>query len=157
MNNLDNYEILFTICALCFQVLLVIHFTLRRWIFNLAMRFGKIVYALSIPATIASLILLLGKTEWALWLGGFIYLAWATFGYIVEYGFKVEWRNSWRWSILIPYVTLYLATAMFYWWPFALIYKPLWYVCAVLFILSTYLNVTSHKRFEQLSESEKIS
>jgi len=34
---------------------------------------------------------------------------------------------------------------MFYWWPLGLFSKPLWGVYAVLFIVSTILNVTSHK------------
>jgi hypothetical protein len=46
---------------------------------------------------------------------------------------------------LSPYVFLFLATTMFYWFPLALIYKPLLYVYAILFVISTVLNVTSHK------------
>jgi hypothetical protein len=34
---------------------------------------------------------------------------------------------------------------MFYWWPLALISRPLWYIYAVLFIVSTVLNVSSHQ------------
>jgi hypothetical protein len=47
-----------------------------------------------------------------------------------------------------PYIVLYLATVMFYWWPLALIYKPLWYAYAILFIVSTILNITSHQEKE---------
>ncbi len=50
-----------------------------------------------------------------------------------------------RMSIAGPYVFLYLATVMFYWWPLALVSKPLWYVYAFLFMISTILNVTSHR------------
>ena len=39
-------------------------------------------------------------------------------------------------------------TCMFYWFPLALVSKPLWYVYAVLFIVSTLLNVTSHQEAE---------
>ena len=91
------------------------------------------------------MVLLLGGKVWSLWLSGFIYLIWAIYGYMVEYVKGIQWRSPARWSILGPYVFLYLAAVMFYWWPLALIYKPLWYVYAVLFIASTYLNVTSHK------------
>jgi hypothetical protein len=55
-----------------------------------------------------------------------------------------------RWQFLGPYLLLYLGTVMFYWFPLALIWKPLWYAYAVLFIISTYLNVTSHKSGEAL-------
>ncbi len=110
------------------------------------MKYGWIVYALSLPAAIVSVILLLGGETWSLWLGGFIYLVWAIDGYTVEYVRKLEWRNPIRWSVFGPYVFLYLATVMFYWWPLGLISRPLWYLYAFLFLLSTILNVTSHKR-----------
>jgi hypothetical protein len=104
------------------------------------------IFKLSIfPAAALSGILLAGGKAWSLWVGGFIYLVWACFGYIVEYLSKIEWRNPIRWPIFSPYVVLYLATCMFYWFPFALIYKPLWYVYAALFVASTMFNVTSHK------------
>ncbi len=145
MLGLAHLEILFVLCAFLFQIILIIHFSLRRWRFNTAMRYGPIVYALSIPAVAASIVLLLGGKPWSFWLAGFLYLIWALFGYTVEYIEKIEWRNSLRWSILGPYVLLYLVTSMFYWFPLALVRKPLWYVYAVLFIASTILNVTSHK------------
>jgi hypothetical protein len=46
-------------------------------------------------------------------------------------------------------LTLYLATIMFYWWPMAQIGRALWYAQAALFVLSTVLNLTSHKRPEE--------
>jgi len=145
MFGLDDLEILFAVSAFLFQIVLILHFALRKWRFHLAMRYGPIVYALSIPAAALSALLLLGGKTWSLWLGGFIYLIWAIFGYAVEYAKGIEWRNPIRWSIFGPYVFLYLATVMFYWWPLGLVSKPLWYVYAVLFIVSTILNVTSHK------------
>lgn len=145
MPALDDLETLFVFSAFFFQVILILHFALRKWAFDLAMRYGWIVYALSIPAAVVSVLLLLGGKPWSLWLAGFIYPVWALFGYMVEYVRKIEWRNAMRWSILGPYVFLYLATVMFYWFPLALLYKPLWYGYAVLFVISTILNVTSHK------------
>ena len=145
MFDLDLYEILFLTSAFILQLILVTHFALRKWRFGQAMRFGRIVYALGIPYAILSIFLLRNGMQWFFGLGGFIYLAWAIFGYTIEYVKRIEWRNSLRWSILIPFVILYLATVMFYWWPLALIYKPLWYVYTVLFLINTYLNVTSHK------------
>ena len=78
---------------------------------------------------------------------------WAVFGYTVEYVKRIRWRNPIRWSVFGPYVFLYLATVMFYWWPLGLISRPLWYVYAVLFIISTTLNVTSHKGPEDRGQS----
>jgi hypothetical protein len=146
MSDLDNLDRLFITTAFLFQIVLTIHFALRRWRFDLAMRYGPIVYALSIPAALVSVLLLLGHKSWSLWLGGFLYLVWGTFGYWIEYIQKIEWRHPVRWAIFGPYVLLYLATVMFYWFPLALLWKLLWYLYAVLFILSTILNITSHQR-----------
>lgn len=142
----DNLETLFVISAFLFQVILIIHFALRKWRFDLALRYGWIVYMLGIPAAAISLFILLGGKSWFLWLSGFIYLIWAIYGYSVEYVRGIQWRSPINWSVLGPYLILYLATVMFYWWPLALIYKPLWYIYAVLFLISTFLNVTSHQR-----------
>ena len=138
-------ETLFVVTALLFQIVLIVHFALRRWRFELAMRYGPIVYALSLPAALVSGVLLLSGRAWWLWLGGFLYLAWAAFGYTVEYVRRIEWRSPIRWPIFGPYITLYLATVMFYWWPLARVSRPLWYVGAALFVVSTALNVASHR------------
>jgi hypothetical protein len=45
---------------------------------------------------------------------------------------------------MFPYVFLYLATVMFYWWPLGLLSRPLWIIYAVLFVIATILNITSH-------------
>jgi hypothetical protein len=145
MFTLQKFETLFIAWSFLFQLILITHFALRKWHFDLVLRYGWIVYALSIPAALISIVLLLNHQSWYLWLGGFLYLVWAAYGYWIEYVRQIEWRSSVRWSILGPYVTLYLATVMFYWWPLALIYKPLWYIYAVLFVASTILNLTSHQ------------
>ena len=157
MLNLDNDQILFLVNAFLLQLILIIHFNLRRWRFGLALRYGRIVYALSIPSAIVSLFFLRSGKTWVLWLGGFIYLVWAIYGYIVDYVKKIEWRRSLRWSIVVPYAILYLATVMFYWWPLAVVYKPLWYVFTILFIISTYLNASSHNNGSPVLSTRKIN
>lgn len=146
MFGADILETLFVISAFLFQVILIIHFALRKWRFALAMRYGWIVYLLGLPAAVLSLFILLAGKSWYLWLSGFIYLVWAIYGYSVEFVRGIQWRSPINWSVLGPYLILYLATMMFYWWPLALIYKPLWYIYAVLFVISTILNVASHQR-----------
>jgi hypothetical protein len=150
MFAMQNSEVIFVSWSVLFQLILIIHFASRKWRFDLAIRYGWIVYALSIPAAALSIILLLTGQSWYLWLGGFIYLIWAAFGYWVEYVRQIQWRSPVRWFILGPYISLYLATVMFYWWPLALIYKPLWYGYAVLFVASTILNITAHQTQQQL-------
>jgi len=146
MATFDKIEILFIASAFLFQLILIAHFALRKWRFDLAIRYGPSVYALSVPAAVISSIILLGGRAWYWGLSGLIYLSWAVFGYYIEYIKEIEWRNSLHWPVMGPYVVLYLATVMFYWWPLALIYKPLWYVYGVLFLTSTILNISSHRR-----------
>jgi hypothetical protein len=150
MDYPDPLEALFVASAFLFQAILIVHFTLRKWRFELAMCYGWLVYALSIPFTILSIVLLLNGKNWSLWLGGFIYLIWGIYGFWIEYVSKIEWRDPIRWTVFSPYIFLYLSTVMFFWWPLALIYKPLWYVYAILFTISTFLNISSHKRKLQL-------
>ena len=102
------------------------------------------IYALSIPAVIISIILLRGGKSWSFWLGGFLFVLFAVFGYYIDYVLKLPWRNPLQLRIMFPYVFFYLGTLMFYWWPMGMLSKPLWYVYAVLFVTSVILNVTSH-------------
>jgi hypothetical protein len=143
--NLDDLEILFVVWAFLFQFVLIAHFSLRKWSFPVAQKYGWVVYALGVPASIVAVLLLVGGKTWSLWVGGFLHLAWAIYGYTVEYVWKLRWRNPVRWPIFGPYVFLYLATIMFYWWPLGIVSRLSWYVYAVLFVVSTFLNVTSHR------------
>jgi len=145
MSKLDNLDKLFVVWAFLFQVVLIVHFALRKPFFeSYTLKFGWIVYALCIPAAVISVILLRGGKSWSFWLGGFLFLPYAAFGYWVDYAVKIQWRNPLRLSIMLPYVFLYLATVMFYWWPLALLRRPLWFAFAILFVIGTILNVTSH-------------
>jgi hypothetical protein len=45
----------------------------------------------------------------------------------------VKWRSTIRWPVAIPYVFLYLATIMFYWWPLGQFGRPLWFAYAIIF------------------------
>jgi hypothetical protein len=141
-----SLEILFVAIAFLFQIVLIVHFALRKWRFDLALRYGWIVYALSMPAAAVSVFLLIFGAAWSQYLGGFLYLVWATYGFTVEYVRRIKWRSPIRWPVFGPYVVLYLTTIIFYWWPLGLISRPLWYVYAGLFIISTILNATSHRR-----------
>jgi len=141
---MDRYDKLFIFVAFFIQFILLIYFAIRKWDFDLAMQWGWIVYALALPAVIISLVLLFAGKPWYLWLGGFLYAIFAVFGYIVDIAHPVAWRSPVYLPVLIPYVVLYLTSLMFYWWPLGAIRRPLWYIYAVLFVISTSLNVTSH-------------
>jgi hypothetical protein len=145
MAGLDNLDMLFVVWAFFFQIVLVVHFALRkRFLNSYTLKAGWFVYALSIPAVVISIILLLGGKAWSFWLGGFLFLVYAAYGYWVDYARGIQWRNPVRVSILFPYVSLYLGTVMLYWWPLGLLNRTLWLVFAALFVVGTILNVTSH-------------
>ncbi len=145
MTKLDNLDKLFVIWAFLFQVLLIMHFAIRKPFFeSYTVKYGWIIYALCIPAVVISIILLRGGKSWSFWLGGFLFLVFALFGYWVDYVAQIEFRNPIRPSVLVPYVILYLAVVMFYWWPLGLLSRPLWFVYGILFVIATILNITSH-------------
>jgi hypothetical protein len=142
---MDKLDRLFVIWAFLLQILFIAHFALRKPFFeSYTLHYGWIIYALCIPAAIISLLILQGGKSWSFWLGGFLFVLFAAFGYWIDYVAQIPFRNPLRPSILVPYAVLYLATEMFYWWPLALLDRKLWLAYAVLFITSTILNITSH-------------
>jgi hypothetical protein len=144
-NKLDHLDKLFVFWAFLFQILLIVHFALRKPFFeSYTMKFGWIVYALCIPAVVISIILLRGGKSWSFWLGGFLFLIFAVFGYWIDYVVKTPWRNPLNYSIMFPYVFLYLATVMFYWWPLWRLNRQLWFAYTVLYVMASMLNITSH-------------
>jgi len=145
MTKLDNLDKLFVVWAFLFQILLIVHFAIRKPLMeSYTEKYGWIIYALCIPAVVISIILMRGGKSWTFWLGGFLFLVYAIFGYWVDYVAQIPFRNPVRLSIAIPYVFTYLATVMFYWWPLGLLSRPLWFVYAILFVIATILNITSH-------------
>jgi hypothetical protein len=142
----DSSETLFIAWSFLVHVALVVHFALRKWAFAAyTMKYGWILYALAIPSVVVSLVLFQSGMSWSFWIGGLLFLAWAIYGFVVEYVMKLHWRTPFRWSIGGPYLLLYLSTVMFYWWPVALISRQLWFLYAALFLAATALNATSHR------------
>ena len=145
MQKLDRLDTLFVVWAFTFQIVLIVHFALRKRFFeSYTLKYGWLVYALCVPAAVISIVLLLRGKSWSFWLGGFLFVLYAAFGYYVEYVKGIPWRNPLRASIAIPYVFLYLATVMFYWWPLYPLSRPLWVAYTVLYVIATVLNITSH-------------
>jgi len=141
----DRLDKLFVIWAFTFQIILIVHFAIRKPLFeSYTVKYGWIVYALCIPAVLVSIILMRGGKDWTIWLGGFLFLIYALFGFYIDFVAQIQFRNPLRLSIIIPYVLLYLATVMFYWWPLWPLSRLLWSIYTVLYIVATYLNITSH-------------
>jgi len=145
MFGLKKLDYLFIVWAFFFQIALIIHFAVRKRFFETyTLKYGWIVYALCIPAVIVSLILLRAGKPWYFWFGGFLCLLFAAYGYYTDYIRQISWRSPIVPGIMIPYITLYLSTIMFYWWPLWRINRTLWFVYTGLYVVSTILNITSH-------------
>jgi hypothetical protein len=145
MTDLTQFEYIFSGWAFLLQLSIIAHFAIRKRLFeSYTVKYGWIIYALCFPALVISLVQFLGGASWSFWLGGFLFTIFAAFGYWIDYVKGISWRKPLRKDIMFPYVTLYLGSIMFYWWPLALIYRPLWFVFGALFIIGTILNITSH-------------
>jgi hypothetical protein len=145
LRNLDKTDKLFVVWAFLLQVVLIVHFAIRKRLFeSYTLRYGWIVYALAIPAVIISLVILKAGKPWYFWLAGFLFLAFAIFGYWIDYVKQIEWRAPIYVPVMVPYIVLYLGSIMFYWWPLMRLHKGLWAAYTVLYVISTILNITSH-------------
>jgi hypothetical protein len=143
--HLDKLDKLFVVWSFLLQIILIIHFAVRKTYFETyTEKFGWIVYALCIPAVIISIILLRGGKDWTLWLGGFLFVLFAAFGFWVDYVAKIQFRSPVFLPVLLPYIILYLAMLMFYWWPLWPMSRLLWAMYAVLYVIATVLNIKSH-------------
>ena len=86
MFSLDKRDTLFVVWAFTLQIILIIHFAIRKRFFeNYTVKYGWIMYALSVPAVVISVLLLLSGKSWSFWLGGFLFLIFAAFGYYIDY------------------------------------------------------------------------
>lgn len=144
MWSLDVLDTLFVLFAFFIQIALIIHFALRRWAFATAMKYGRLVYALAVPAAALSMAQFVEGEPWYMVLAGALFTLWALFGYTVEYLLEIEWRSGPYLRVFLPYAGLYVAAICFYWWSLALIDRRLWYVYGLLFLISTVLNALSH-------------
>jgi hypothetical protein len=145
MQKLDSLDRLFIAWAFFFQIALIVHFAIRKPLLeSYTTKYGWIVYALCIPAVAVSIIILRGGKDWSYWIGGFLFLLFSAFGFWVDYVVKIQFRNPLRADVAIPYVGLYLAPEMFYWWPLWNLSHPLWLVFGILYVIATILNITSH-------------
>ncbi len=140
----DRWDRRFVTMAIGTQVVLVIFFALRKWDFPAAMQVGWLVYALAIPAVALSVQGVREGKAWYLVAAGFLFGVWAAFGTVVDIIHRVEWRSPMLLPVFLPYVTLYIAAQMFYWWPLLKVDRRAWLAFTVLYAASTYLNMSSH-------------
>jgi hypothetical protein len=142
MNGLDLTG--FCVFALASQAILLAYFASRRWLPELAERFGWVAYAFGALGAAAGAWLIADGAPWQLVAGPLLYAAWAAFGAWADLLRRVEWRQPIRWSVFGPYLTLYLAAQMFLWWPLWNYWRQGWGLYLVLFLANTVLNMAGH-------------
>lgn len=141
------------------QVVLVAFFASRRWARELADHYGWIAYAFGILGLAVGAWLATNGASWRLFVGPLIFAVWAGYGAWVDLFRRVDWRPGFaaarrqpiQWSVLGPYITLYMAAQMFMWWPLWSYWRPGWAVYLVLFVVNTVLNIAGH--FDSASKS----
>lgn len=79
--------------AFLMEILLIVHFALRRWRFEKAMRMGWVYGVLGIPGVLLSIYLWLAGMAWYFVIAGFLTGAWALLGFYVDGVKGIEWRG----------------------------------------------------------------
>lgn len=141
------FKWLFAGFALTSQLVLLVNFSIRRWKPQLEIRWGGLMYAmLGVPAFFLGVLLFLARQPW-LFVGALLsFAAWAAFGYVVDVRKKISWRSPPRWSVLIPYVILYVGSLLSLWVATWYVHVGAWIAFAVLYTVSSILNISSHGR-----------
>ena len=139
-----SLETLFAAFALAFQTALVLHFAALRYRPRWQQRWGWLVYALSLPGIALGFLFWTNSQPWYYWLATLLYAAWAALGFTVDILRPVNWRAPPRWPVFVPYVALYMAAQFAFWIPLWFIWIGYWVAYAVLFSISTVLNVRGH-------------
>ena len=134
----------FSTFAIASQAILLAYFAGRTWLSQAAERFGWIAYAFGALGAPIGLWLVADGASWRLYAGPLMFAAWSAFCAWADLGVKVEWRRPVRWSVLGPYVALYLAAQMFLWWPLWTYWRPGWVVYLLLVVANTALNLRGH-------------
>ena len=143
--------IVFAAYAIASQALLIAYFASRRWARGFADRWGWIAYAFGVVGLPVGAWLAVAGSSWRLFVGPLLFAAWAAYGAWVDVVRRIDWRpmtgsvrRPVNWTVLGPYVTLYLAAQMFLWWPMWDYWRQGWVVYLVLFVANTALNLAGH-------------
>ena len=134
------------------QAILLAFFASRRWHRTLADRYGWMAYAFGALGLVVAAWLIVVGAPWRLFAGPLLFAVWACYGSWVDLFRKIQWRptaatitrRQVEWSVLGPYITLYLAAQMFLWWPLWDYWRTGWAVYLVLFVANTVLNIAGH-------------
>lgn len=141
---MDLNLVVFGTFAIASQVVLLVYFAARRVRTTVAERYGWIAYVFGLVGLPVGLWLYANHGPWQLYAGPVLFTVWAVFGGWADRLARIEWRQPVRWSVLGPYVLLYLVAQMFLWWPMWERWPTGWFVYLALFVANTALNITGH-------------
>jgi hypothetical protein len=136
----------FVVFAFGVQVLLILDFAARNWRPALERKYGWVIYALGIVAVLLAIVFALGRQPAYAVVAPLVYALWAAFGYVVDIYRHIEWRNPPRWSVLAPYVLLFMASQFAFWIPLWYLGLGYWAAYTVLYAVNTALNFASHRQ-----------
>jgi len=139
-------ESMFVAFAFISQALLIFNFATLKWKPHIQRKWGWIVYAsglISLPLAIA---FWASGQAWYFWLAFTLFTIWAMFGYVIDILRPINWRDPIRWQIFIPYLGLYISAQFAFWIPLWFIWPGYWIIYAVLYMMSTALNISEHFR-----------
>lgn len=139
-------QTMFVAFALISQTLLILNFAAYKWKPGIQKKWGWIVYAFGWLALPLGLYFIASGGPWYSWFACILFAAWAIFGYIVDILRPVNWRGPIRWQILVPYLVLYISAQFAFWIPLWFIWPGYWIIYAVLYTISTVLNISNHPR-----------
>jgi hypothetical protein len=142
----NSLQILFIAFAFISQVLLIFNFAAYKRKPDLQKKWGWIVYAFGWLALPLGILLLAGGETWYFWFACVLFSTWAAFGYVVDILRPLNWRDPIVWQIFIPYLVLYLSAQFAFWIPLWFIWPGYWMIYAVLYAVSTVLNISNHSR-----------
>jgi hypothetical protein len=139
-------QILFVAFAFISQALLIFNFATLKWKPTIQRKWGWIVYAAGLIALPLAILFLIREQTRYFWLAFALFTIWAMFGYVIDTLRPINWRNPIRWQIFVPYLVLYISTQFAFWIPLWFIWPGYWIIYAVLYTMSTVLNISTHFR-----------
>lgn len=141
----NGYEFFFVGFAFLVQVLLILNFAARNWKPELERRHGWVIYALGIVSAGFFIVFWLNRQPWYLTAGFGIYAVWAAYGFYIDHYRGINWRDLRIYSILVPYVGLFILCQFAFWIPMWSIGLGFWIAYSVMYALNTSLNLYSHR------------
>jgi hypothetical protein len=151
MSNSNILPLVFVAFAFISQALLIFNFVTLKWKPAIQQKYGWIVYAAGLIAFLLGILFWVNKQAWYFWLAFALFTTWALFGYIIDILRPVNWREPIRWQIFIPYVILYIFAQFAFWIPLWFIGLEYWIIYAVLYTISTALNISTHFRPKKIT------